>query len=276
MDWTLFVFKKIVSATMYPTGITLLLLAMGIIAWLWKPQARIGISLVVIAWGVLLISSLGITGNSLIYSLEQPFGKHANPKKLSKEGVKYIVVLGGGVNRDAIDPIDAVRHDSLTRVVEGIRLYKGIPGSKLVLSGGKYTNKDISSAEAMAGVAQKFGVPRDDIILEDKSWDTDDEARFLRSLLGRGPFALVTSAFHMKRALLSFRRFGLNPVPAPTDFKVKEMEVYFATFLPCACASEQTEFAMHEYLGIAWTYLKDLLDRPLATVQKGERLGLTY
>lgn len=261
MDWALFILKKIVSTTMYPTGLTLLLLAAGIIVWLWKPDRRIGISFVIIAWIVLLISSLGITGSSLIHSLERQSGSRADPQKLANEGVKYIVVLGGGVNRDAVDPIDAVRYDSLTRVIEGIRLHKGIPGSRLILSGGKYTEKDISSAEAMAGVALKFGVPRDAMILEDKSWDTEAEARFLKPVIGKNPFALVTSAFHMKRSLMTFRRFGLDPIPAPTEFKMKELKIYFGTFLPRASGAEMTESALHEYLGVAWTYIKNFLSK---------------
>ena len=261
MDWALFILKKIVSTTMYPTGLTLLLLAAGIIAWLWKPDRRIGISFVIIAWSILLVSSLGITGSGLIHSLERQFGTRASPEKLANEGIKYIVVLGGGVNRDAIDPIDAVCYDSLSRVIEGIRLYRGIPGSKLILSGGKYTDKDISSAEAMAGVALKFGVPRDAMILEDKSWDTEAEARFLKPVIGENPFALVTSAFHMKRSLMTFRRFGLDPIPAPTEFKMKELKIYFGTFLPRASGAEMTESALHEYLGIAWTYIKNFLSK---------------
>jgi len=275
MDWALFIFKKVVPTTMYPTGLTLLLLAAGIIACLWKPDRRIGISFVIIAWIVLLISSLGITGSSLIHSLERHYSTRASPDKLADKGVKYIVVLGGGVNRDAIDPIDAVRYDSLSRVIEGIRLYKGIPGSKLILSGGKYTEKDISSAEAMAGVALKFGVPRDAMILEDKSWDTEAEARFLKPMIGEGPFALVTSAFHMKRALMTFRRFGLDPIPAPTEFKMKELKTYFGTFLPRASGAEMTESALHEYLGLAWTYIKTFLFRPPAPGLEKPRLQST-
>lgn len=256
MNWTLFLFKKIVSAIVYPVGLTLVLMIASILATAYMSRKRSGLALVFTALLVLLISSLGITGQLLVHSLEDRF-ERADPKVLVGNGVKFIVVLGGGIKRGALDPIEATDCDSLVRVVEGIRLWKAVPDCKLVLSGGKYTDADISSAEAMAEVAMKFGVPKEAMILETESWDTDDEARLLAPVLGKTPFALVTDAFHMERSLMTFRGFGLDPVPAPTDFQTKELRIYFRSFIPSAYNLSITETAVHEYLGIGWVMLKN-------------------
>ena len=261
MNWLLFLSKKIVSAFLFPPGLVLLVLAVGVLAWVWKPHRRIGICLVLLGWVVLLVSSLGISGDLLIHSLESQFSTRADPNKLARQGIKYIVVLGGGVKRGGVDAIDRVDWDSLSRVVEGIRLWKGMPGSKLVLSGGRYSKKDIPSGEAMAAVALKFGVPREAMILETKSWDTDDEARLLKPVLGKKPFVLVTSALHMERSLITFRKMGLHPIPAPTDYKARELRIYFGSFLPRAGAVQMTEAGLHEYVGTAWVYVKNVVRR---------------
>ncbi|MEW6139168.1 MAG: ElyC/SanA/YdcF family protein [Thermodesulfobacteriota bacterium] len=258
MDWALFLFKKILSAIVYPVGLTLVLMIASMLATACMSKRRVGLALAVAALLVLLISSLGITGQLLLHSLEDRF-ERADPKVLAGNGIRFVVVLGGGIKRGALDPIEATGCDSLVRVVEGIRLWRALGDCKLVLSGGKYTDADISSAEAMAEVAMKLGVPREAMILETESWDTDDEARLLAPVLGKTPFALVTHAFHMERSLMTFRGFGLDPVPAPTDFQTKELRIYFKSFIPSAYNLSITETAVHEYLGIGWVMLKNFL-----------------
>ena len=69
----------------------------------------------------------------------------------------------------------------------------------MVLSGGDY--QGISPvALNMQQVALDQGVARDRIILETASWDTTEQAKFLKDRLGQAPFYLVTSAGHMTRA----------------------------------------------------------------------------
>ncbi|MBA7705698.1 hypothetical protein ES703_114534 [subsurface metagenome] len=64
--------------------------------------------------------------------------------------------------------------ESLQRLVEGIRLYNLLPGSRLILSGGTAFG-DITSAEVMKQVALEVGVPENDILMEPDSMDTKDE-----------------------------------------------------------------------------------------------------
>lgn len=262
MEWLLFVAKKTISALLYPIGTALLLWIAGLVLWMRRPRSRPAFVMVCLGGVWLLVWSLEIPAAFLVQSLERSAGSYAEPTTLSKKGVKHIVVLGGGVRAGDVSPTGAAAYDSLARVIEGIRLRNGIPGSKLVLSGGRYSCDVISVGEAMAGVARELGVPPQDMILETDSWDTQDEARRLKPLLGKHPFALVTSAIHMRRSLVTFRRLGLNPIPAPADFFMKEIPIGFRTFLPTAQNLMMTQAAIHEYLGLLWLTVKDVVSGP--------------
>ena len=100
------------------------------------------------------------------------------------------MVLGGGSREDkTLTPEDRLGDASLKRLLEGVRLSRLLPQSRLLLFGGDY--RGISSeALIMQQVALDQGVARDKIILETVSWDTADQARSSRDHLGQAPFYL--------------------------------------------------------------------------------------
>jgi len=138
-------------------------------------------------------------------------------------------------------------------------LWKAMPDSKLVLSGGTLSPRKIATGLGMALLARELGVPEDAIVLENQSWDTQDEARLLKPILGKNRFALVTSAYHMRRSVLIFKRMGLDPIPAPADFMTKgSFQLGVRAFLPCPTALELSQTAIHEYVGTLWFTIKGL------------------
>jgi Uncharacterized conserved protein len=144
---------------------------------------------------------------------------------------------------------------SLKRLLEGVRLSRLLPQSRLVLSGGDY--RGISpDAMIMQQVALDQGVVRDRIMLEAASWDTTDQARFLKDRLGQAPFYLVTSASHMPRAMRMFIRSGTQPIAAPTDFRAVRVPFQVTDFFPQAGALVNTESAFYEYLGLCWGWVR--------------------
>jgi uncharacterized SAM-binding protein YcdF (DUF218 family) len=99
-----------------------------------------------------------------------------------------------------------------------------------------------------------LGVPEDKIIVDDRSRDTIESGRFSKILCDERGFKkplLVTSAYHMKRAMFSFRKAGLAVVPLPAGFETWPGKVYgWVDYLPSANALEKTAAAIHEYLGL--------------------------
>ena len=94
----------------------------------------------------------------------------------------------------------------------------------------------------------------EDIVLETKAADTKDHAIYVKEIVGKDRFILVTSASHMPRAMALFRKHGMEPVPAPTDYmvKVRGWGLRPMMFFPSAGSLEKAGRAIHEYLGIIW------------------------
>lgn len=132
------------------------------------------------------------------------------------EGVAWVVVLGGGHRADASLPPSAyLREAALYRNVEGIRLHRLLPESRLLFTGFGGAARE-SSAEIGAEVAVSLGVNPGRIVTADSPRTTAEEARAVRELVGEGPVVLVTSATHMPRAVRLFEQEGIVVIPAPT------------------------------------------------------------
>jgi uncharacterized SAM-binding protein YcdF (DUF218 family) len=201
------------------------------------------------AW--LLVMSFPLTGLLLVRSLESRAGPYADPASLTAAGVRYIVVLSGHFREGDLVPADQLGC-SVLRLAEGVRLWRRVPGSKLVLTGGIIPGLSprIPIAQALAQTAVEMGVPPREMILERESWTTADQAKLIAPIVGKTPFALVTSAFHMPRSLMLFHLEGLKPVAAPADFLAKKITVSYDTLIPQANGLFLTQIGMKEYMGL--------------------------
>ncbi len=254
MDAIGFVIKRIVSTFCYPLGISIVIIFLGIVVWRRKTTGRYGFALTVAGLIILVVFSFPITGYLLMRPLEAQAGSYAEPEELRSRGVKYIVVLSSSIPTPDMPP--AERYGSgLVRVMEGIRLWKGVPGSRLVLSGGSVPGRH-SQKEAMAELPEQLGVPREALILETGAMDTADEAKRLSKLVGKQPVALVTSARHIPRAVQHFKARGLLPIPCPCDFATRVLPPFYSWFLPSESALSLSQKAIHNYVGSLWLYLK--------------------
>ncbi|MHB8232047.1 MAG: YdcF family protein [bacterium] len=111
-------------------------------------------------------------------------------------------------------------------------------------------------------ILSKMGVIRTDIIIDDKSNDTAQNALDTEAICKKHKFTkiiLVTSAYHMARAVLLFRRTGtaagLKIIPYPVDFKGNN-RYNFYSFLPGMGNLAISAEAVHEYLGYIWARVK--------------------
>lgn len=149
-------------------------------------------------FGLLLTYIVGI---SMLYTLSS----FINLINLFPPRLDYIVVLGAGLNGEQVTPLLASRID------KGIALYKKHAGSRLIMSGGQGEDEVLPEAEAMANYAVKQGVPREDIVLENQSRNTEENLQFSQALMSAGAqFALVTNDYHVFRALLLARKLRIR------------------------------------------------------------------
>ena len=246
MEWPLFVAKSLIAVTLNPVCISLLFCLTGATLWILRPRRRIGFVLVLSGSFVLLAMSLPLTGDLMVRSLELKAGG-SDPEELSCSPCKWIVGLWRGPSARGFNTRGSCSLQLLVRVMEGIRLWKSVPDSKLVLSGGTFSPRKMATGLGMALLARELGVPQDAIVLESRSLDTMDEARLLKPILGENKFALVTSAYHMRRAVLTFKRMGLDPILAPADFMTKGVfQTRVDTFLPSPMGMGLSQMAIHE------------------------------
>jgi uncharacterized SAM-binding protein YcdF (DUF218 family) len=257
----MFLVKKIVALFFYPVGLCLGILTLGLFCLWATRRQRLGKVLVTLGTVLLLLFSISLISSRLLVPLEQRYPALLHPETVSwgpkdSTSPKWIVVLGGGHQSDPLLPANSqISPPALGRVVEGVRLHKAVPGSKLLLSGGAVFDP-VPEAEIMAQIAALLGVKSQDIVLENDSRDTAEEAEIIAKMIGREKFFLVTSAAHMPRSMALFRRRGLQPIPAPADFQVKNTRSFDpGRFSPSVWSLVQTQIAVHEYLGLVWAWL---------------------
>lgn len=250
--------SKLLPLLIYPIGLAgvLMILAMVLI---WRKRSRLALIPIAAALSLLLISSSGWFSTWIVSSLE----RQNLPAEIPN--AQAIVVLGGAT-QSALKPRPWVEvSDEGDRVLYGAKLYRDGKAPRVILSGGRiaWRGPGTPEAEDMATLMETMGVPRSAMLLEPNSLNTRENAVNVKAILEQQQiqsFLLVTSAMHMPRSLMIFRKLGLNPIAAPTDFIVTDLEAQANTpesrvlnLLPEADNLRHTTRALKEYVGI-WIY----------------------
>jgi len=242
------ILKLIAELSTGPLMVASILAAVGL-SLLRGPRRRIGVRL--ISAGALLayLASTSMVGTALLAPLEHLYPPLDTARAA---GVRDIVVLGSGYTpHDNIPVSGALDADGLARIVEGVRLARLRPDARLLVSGGAPPGFT-PGALGYARMAAELGVPPSDLVVRDHALDTAQEAQDVAALLGRSPFILVTSAYHMPRAMRLMRRAGANPLAAPTgQFLHEPGGIERLGLIPGSHGLRETEAALHEYLGLA-------------------------
>ena len=252
----MFLAKKIIANLLYPVPLTLELLVLGLVLLLFTRFQKPGKGLV--AAGVLLLAVLSFAPvpNMMAHRLETRYLPIHSVDAV--KDIRWVAVLGGGNEADPRLPANSrLSPSALSRLVEGIRLYRGLKDGRLILSGGPVFDA-ASSAKEYAAAAALLGVDRADMLLVAEPRDTEEEAAVIARIVGKEPFLLVTSAMHMPRSVDLFKRRGANPIPSPADYRTaKGPGTAPSDFFPNPENLETATAAWHEYLGMLWYRLKE-------------------
>jgi uncharacterized SAM-binding protein YcdF (DUF218 family) len=205
--------NKIVWAMVNPFAIGMLLAVAGIVfACLRKRKTCVGLFVSAVTW--LWFWSMPLVADALGASLEAEFEPVAAENLPQADA---IVVLGGGMSAATnVCPYPNLCM-AADRVWHAARLFKAGKAPLIVPSG---TGSDCCEVPFLVDL----GVPRAAIRAEAASRNTEENAKFVAELLKDRPrpkVLLVTSAWHMRRALLMYRRYApdLEIVPAPADYE---------------------------------------------------------
>ena len=227
-----FLLKKVISSAIMPLSITLFILFLGLL-YLYNHNLKKAKLFITTGFLALFLIGYQPFTNFLFSPLETKYSKLT---KIPKD-ITHILLLGGDVDN---------------RGWEALRLYHSIENAKIITSGYKGIY-DIPEATRTAKIFQNMGIPKEDIIIHNKPKDTKEEAIETKKLLGNKPFILVTSSYHMPRAIALFQKEGLNPIAAPTDTKINKNRFIS---IPTGGGINKTETALHEYLGLLWSRIK--------------------
>ncbi|WP_321887381.1 YdcF family protein [Paraburkholderia bannensis] len=171
-----------------------------------------------------------------------------------------IVMLGGGTD---VLPDGALvpQHDVYARIGLSAALQAGCLAAggvcKVIASGGNPQHHRASEADTYAPWLLRAGIARENLVLENTSLTTWQNARNVAPIVHAqraDTIFVVTSAYHMARAMLDFERFGMHAVPA-----VSEVRHVRLGFWPRAGNLRNAETALHELIGIAQFHVYVLL-----------------
>ena len=176
--------------------------------------------LIGLALGLVLVG-LSPVPNVLLLPLEQRFTR----ADLNTAPVTGFIILGGG--EDAAIALQRHAHalnEGAERISEAVALARLLPQARVVFSGGtsRILAGTTTEATATRGMLLGMGIAPERLTIEDRSRDTWENATFSKALIVPQPgerWLLVTSAWHMPRAMGVFRRAGFAVEPWPVDFR---------------------------------------------------------
>jgi len=239
-----------------PLSIFWLFLISGLLL-IWLKRRRTATTLFGIALIWLALISFAPLPTLLCGFLERSYPPFQDVGSLSKNSTIHILILGNGHTCDTVLPAtNQLSHLALGRLVEGIRLHRLLPGSKLITSGWQGDDL-VPNAQVLKNAAELLGVSPNDIIMLTKARNTEEEALFYKNTFGTNhQLIIVTDAIHMVRAMSWFRKANLNPTAAPTNHLIKRSPIQKSyNLLPSTYYIIEMELAIHEFIGIIWVKL---------------------
>jgi uncharacterized SAM-binding protein YcdF (DUF218 family) len=251
-----FVLSKILGFFAIPSN---LVLALGLIGLLLVPT-RFGRAGRRLAFGSLIVLAIlghSPVGNALIVPLEDRFppwdGGSGTPTG--------IIVLGGAVSPQVSAARSQVAlNEAAERLTEVAALARQFPESRIVYSGGSASllYDDGVEAEFAARVLERLGIARGRVMLEARSRNTVENAVFsmaiARPKVGER-WLLVTSAYHMPRAIGVFRKAGFAVEAFPVDWRTAGSGDSLRPFPTVADGLRRTDTAAREWIGLATYWL---------------------
>lgn len=146
-----------------------------------------------------------------------------------------IIMLGGGAMSDVpdVDGVGSLCSSPANRLLTAVRLQKNLH-VPILLSGGQVYSDTGAEAKIAGRILESLGVESKDVIMETESVNTTQNAAFTKKILAEHDFKkpiLVTSAFHMRRAVLAFEQEGIKVTPYPADYFVPRNPVFHYTKL---------------------------------------------
>ncbi|WP_130618142.1 YdcF family protein [Dyella amyloliquefaciens] len=235
------------------------LFAMMLLAW-WcfrRRWRRFGTVMATLTVVLLFAVGSGAIPRILLHPLQ---GHYSPAPRIDWAGTNVIVLLAGGTAVVGDEPLQP-SYFADGRVLRAAQLYSECHAAgkvcRLLVTGGDSQDHGEAESVVYGRALRRLGIPETDILLETRSMTTWQNAQFSRPILvAQAPqhVVLVTSGVHLRRSLLYFGHFGIEPQPVAGDWVNPRRELF-----PDSWNVLLTDACMHEYLGILRYYVYNAL-----------------
>ena len=255
----IFFLSKLIPQLIYPLGLGLLLqlIAIG------GRKRRWALPLSITGWLVIAVPATPLVSDGLLRQLEDQAAS-LTPKTIPKADA--VLVLGGGIRPAPPKGLGIEMKEAGDRLLCGWRLWKKGKAPVLITSGAAVSidadDKTPPEAELSQQLANELGVPQSAILTNSTARTTGEEAQLINQLAaekGWTNLILVTSAFHMPRALASFRQqSNLEIIPVACDYRLEPQtkdqpfssQELLINVMPNSDSLKQTTQVLKEHLGL--------------------------
>jgi uncharacterized SAM-binding protein YcdF (DUF218 family) len=246
-----FVLAKILGFFALPSNLFITIGVVGVVL-LCTRFRRLASWLVVTSVVLIAVAGWSPLGHVLLVPLEQRFP----PWDAAHGPPDGIVVLGGAISPDVSGARGAVAlNEAAERITATVELARRYPDARIIYSGGSsrlWSGEGVEAGYAVQEL-EALGVPHARITAEEQSRNTIENAVFARLLAQPKPgerWLLVTSAFHMPRAMAAFRAAGFPVQAYPVDWRTRGPIDVTQPFDSLAAGLQQTDTAVHEWVGL--------------------------
>ena len=256
-----FYLSKIIWLILNPFNIFIFITLLSIFLYFVKLR-RLSLIIFLINFVFIALISFLPIGSYLIYNIEKEYHSYIQPP----EQVDGILILGGATNPILYNEYDQISlNGSSERLVESVFIIKKFDKAKVIFSGGSgiVNRPDFDHAQVAKSFYKKIGIEIDRIIFEDNSRNTYENIIYSKKIANpklNENWLLITSASHMKRALLIADKNNWKLIPYAVDFKyIKDFKLIPNLKLLTNLISFQ--HGSREWLGLVSYYLMGRTDK---------------
>jgi uncharacterized SAM-binding protein YcdF (DUF218 family) len=238
-----------------PSNLIFVLMFVALIL-IWRGRRKSGLSLFTVCLSLYALVMFGPLTGWLMVPLEKRFSVYSND--LAHGPYSGIIILAGAERLTYSSRNNQVSLDGAAeRLIEAAKLARIFPDLPIIFCGGGKIDNMLTEVE----IARKFfleaGIDLKRIRFDDKSYNTYTNAIEAEKLIKdheTEKWLLVTSAFHMPRAVGAYRAANINIQPYPVDYRT-ELSTPLISYPNAGRNFYQLDFAVHEWVGLLAYYI---------------------
>jgi uncharacterized SAM-binding protein YcdF (DUF218 family) len=244
--------SKLLPVFIYPLGLAL---ALGLLAFLLSFTRLRALAKAVLFLGLAILWTAS-TPTFAVWLTGRIEAQYA-PVAVENLPVSDVaVILGGAIGQPRAPRLASDLGPAADRVLHTARIFRAGKAANILVAAGNlpWLPAETSEAALIRDLLVEFGVPEVAIVLETESRNTRENAINAARIVGERGWRtglIVTSAVHMPRAVATFRRAGLDFLPAVTD--IRAVPPFYHSpldLLPDAEALAASTLAIKEWLGL--------------------------